>query len=131
MEGWRGGREREERYVTLLHLQTLSNLVKAKLYFNSSLFCLFVSFNLPNSFCHFSLPPLWPQCFSPHLFVPLFFFSNSASLSLFVLSSALSCLTSLPYLFSSFWQDQQFYYPTSPLPGWVRYCSGEPSSLGT
>lgn len=23
-----------------------------------------------------------------------------------------------------FWQEQRFYYPTSPLPGWVRYCSG-------
>lgn len=58
------------------------------------------------------------------LYWGLLFLLRSTSLSLFVLSFARLLFTSLLYLCSSFWQEQWFYYPTSPLPGWVRYCSG-------
>lgn len=117
--GWRGG-----RYIMLLHLQPYLNLVNPKHF--SHLSCLLMSFPISQ--------PLWfPFAVLSAPFVaPVFlpspvwscFFSHSASLSLFVLSFALLRFTSLTYLLSSFWQEQRFYYPTSPLPGWVRYRSG-------
>lgn len=97
--------ERERKYIAS-YLQLNSNNVNPKLYF-----CLVYILQIPSQ----NFPS--PACLQWFSLLLLAFISFPLCLTLFV-------FTSLPYLLLSFWQEQWFYYPTSPLPGWVRYCSG-------
>lgn len=95
-DGWRGGRGRMR---IMLHLQPHANLVNPELHlFRFS--CLFLSFNLSNSPCHF----LSSYCTVHVSSISSYFCLNSFFSTPFFSHSILSlpCFTSLLYLYLSF-----------------------------
>lgn len=100
-----GGAERvwQERYIRLLHLQPYLNLVKRKLQFFLLIYYRLILISSTSFYLSLTLCLLL-------LIYHIFAFLYCASLS---------------YILSSFFgRNCWCYYPTSPLPGWVRYCGG-------